>query len=68
MSFEQNIQDWVSIDNKIKRYQDAIRNERKEKNNLTEKILSYVETARYYRLYLFHKLYLFPSCRSPKYS
>lgn len=46
MSFEQNIQDWVSIDNKIKRYQDAIRNERREKNNLTEQILSYVETEK----------------------
>jgi len=31
MSFENKIKEWVSIDNKIKRYQDAIRQEKAQK-------------------------------------
>ena len=46
MSFENKIQEWVTVDNKIKRYQDAIRQERRQKTVLAEQILSYVETEK----------------------
>ena len=41
MSFENKIQEWVTIDNKIKRYQDAIRHEKMQRTELSEQILSY---------------------------
>ena len=46
MSFENKIQEWVTIDNKIKRYQDAIRHEKMQRTELSEQILSYVETEK----------------------
>ena len=46
MSFENKIKEWVSIDNKIKRYQDAIRQEKAQKNDLAMDILHYVETEK----------------------
>ena len=46
MSFEEKIKDWVSIDNRIKRYQDAIRQEKRQKNELADQILNYVETEK----------------------
>jgi hypothetical protein len=46
MSFENKIKDWVAVDNRIKRYQDAIRQEKRQKNELAGDILHYVETEK----------------------
>ena len=46
MSFENKIKEWVAIDNKIKRYQEAIRQEKSEKNDLAMDILYHVETEK----------------------
>jgi hypothetical protein len=43
MSFEQNIQQWVSIDNQIKLLNDKIAELREKKHKLSENITSYVE-------------------------
>ena len=37
MSFEQNIQQWVSIDNQMKTLNDKMKELRGQKNNLKEK-------------------------------
>ena len=39
MSFEQNIQQWVSIDNQLKIYNDKIRELREKRSNVTETIM-----------------------------
>jgi CxxC motif-containing protein len=44
MSFEQQIQQWVSIDNQIKLLNEKAKVLRDNKNKLSENILSYVET------------------------
>jgi hypothetical protein len=44
MSFEQNIQKWVTIDNQIKVLNDKIKELRDERGDLTDDILGYVET------------------------
>jgi hypothetical protein len=46
MSFEQNIQNWVSIDNQIKTLSEQIKELRDKKNVITEKINTHVETSK----------------------
>ena len=41
MSFEQNIQQWVSIDNQLKLYNDKIRDLREKKCDITETIMEH---------------------------
>jgi hypothetical protein len=41
MSFEQNIQKWLAIDNQIKNYNDKIRELREKKHELTENVIEY---------------------------
>lgn len=43
MSFEENIQQWVSIDNQIKLLSDKIQELRNKKNKLTENINTHIE-------------------------
>jgi hypothetical protein len=43
MSFESEIQKWVSLDNKIKTLNDSIKDLREERNNLTNNITNYAE-------------------------
>jgi len=42
--FQKNIQDWVSIDNRIKALQQEVKQYRSQKNNLTNQIFTYAET------------------------
>jgi hypothetical protein len=44
MSFETNIQQWVSIDNQLKNFNDKIKELKEKKSILTETINSYIET------------------------
>ena len=41
---ENNIQNWVKIDNKIKQLSNDLKTYRSKKNNLTDNILTYIET------------------------
>jgi hypothetical protein len=41
MSIEQNIQQWVSLDNQIKLYNEKISELREKKGNITEKIIEH---------------------------
>ena len=43
MSFEQNIQQWILIDNQIRGLNDKLKELREKKNNLTENINQHVE-------------------------
>jgi predicted transcriptional regulator len=43
MEFENNIQEWVSFDNKIKEYNIEVKKLREQKNSLTERIMEHVE-------------------------
>ena len=45
MSFEQQIQQWISIDNQLKIIGVRTKELRDKKNNITEKINQYVETS-----------------------
>jgi hypothetical protein len=45
MSFEQQIQQWVNIDNQIKILNDKMKELRDAKNNISEKINTYIETS-----------------------
>ena len=45
MSFQQNIQQWVSIDNQMKILNDKMKELREKKNELSEQINSHVETS-----------------------
>jgi ferritin len=45
MSFEQQIQQWVAIDNQMKVYSDKMKELRDKKHELTDKINTYVETS-----------------------
>ena len=45
MSFENNIQQWVSIDNQMKILNDKMKELRDKKNNLTEQINTHIETS-----------------------
>jgi hypothetical protein len=44
MSFEQNIQQWVSIDNQLKIYNDKIRELRERRSDVTEAIMEQQST------------------------
>ena len=46
MSFEQQIQQWISIDNQLKIIGDRTKELRDKKHNITEKINQYVETSK----------------------
>jgi len=43
MNFENDIQQWVAIDNKMKEYSTEVKKLREKKNILTEKIMEHVE-------------------------
>jgi phosphatidate phosphatase PAH1 len=45
MSFEQNIQQWVAIDNQIKILNDRMKELREKKNTISEKINTHIETS-----------------------
>ena len=44
MDFQNNIKNWVSLDNKIKNLQKETKQLREERGQLVNKILTYVET------------------------
>tara|TARA_B100000900_G_C20565350_1_gene710793 strand:+ start:1271 stop:1615 length:345 start_codon:yes stop_codon:yes gene_type:complete len=44
MSFEEQIQNWVAIDNKIKRANNELKTLRLDRNDLSKKITMYVES------------------------
>ena len=44
MSFEEQIQQWVTLDNQIRMLNDRARQLREERNGTSDKILQYVET------------------------
>jgi hypothetical protein len=44
MNFEQQIQQWVSIDNQLKLYAEKVKELRDKKNNLSEQINHHIET------------------------
>ena len=46
MSFEQNLQQWVSIDNQMKILSDRMKELRDKKNTITENIIVHVETEK----------------------
>ena len=43
MNFEDDVKNWVMIDNKIKQQSETIKDLRKKRNHLTSKIFSYAE-------------------------
>lgn len=43
MSFEKQMEEWISLDNQIKLLNDKIKHIRDKKNGITKNILSYVE-------------------------
>jgi hypothetical protein len=45
MSFEQNIKQWVSIDNQMKQLTEELKELRDQKNNLNNSIISHVESS-----------------------
>jgi hypothetical protein len=45
MSFEQQIQQWVAIDNQMKILNDKMKELRDKKNNISEEINTYIETS-----------------------
>jgi len=45
MDFAQNIREWVTIDNRIKKYQDEIKRDRGLRNDLTTSILEHAENS-----------------------
>jgi hypothetical protein len=46
MSFEQNLQQWVAIDNQMKIMSDRMKELREKKNTITEHIIGHVETEK----------------------
>ena len=44
MSFQQNIQQWVHIDNQIKNITETLKELREQKNSITNKINEHIET------------------------
>jgi len=44
MSFEENVQKWITIDNQIKLLNDKMKELRDKKNSVSEEINSYIET------------------------
>ena len=47
MDFTESIREWVSIDNKIKKYQDEVKKERVIRNALTASILEQAAASKY---------------------
>jgi len=45
MSFEQQIQQWITIDNQIKILNDKMKELRNKKNNISEQINTHIETS-----------------------
>jgi hypothetical protein len=45
MSFEQQIQQWIAIDNQIKILNDKMKELRNKKNNISEQINTHIETS-----------------------
>ena len=45
MTFEENIKSWVALDNKIKTYNEALKNLRDERNNLENEIVTYADDS-----------------------
>ena len=45
MSFEQQIQQWVSIDNQMKILNDKMKDLREKKNNISEQINTHIESS-----------------------
>jgi len=45
MSFEQQIQQWVTIDNQMKILNDKMKELRDKKNNISQEINTYIETS-----------------------
>jgi len=45
MSFEQNIQQWISVDNQMKQLTDKIKELRDKKNTLNDAIFNHVENS-----------------------
>jgi hypothetical protein len=45
MSFEQNIQQWISVDNQLKQLSDKIKDLRDQKNSLNDAIFNHVENS-----------------------
>ena len=43
-NFEQDVQEWVELDNKLKAYNEQIRQLRQKRNLLSDNITSYIET------------------------
>lgn len=43
MSFEDDIKNWVALDDKIKQYNDGVKELRKKKSTIQERIQAYVE-------------------------
>ena len=44
MSFENNIKEWVNIDNKIRTYNNEVKRLRQQKDGLNDNIMAYIET------------------------
>ena len=44
MSFENNIKEWVNIDNKIRTYNNEVKRLRQQKDGLKDNIIAYIET------------------------
>lgn len=44
MTFEENIKTWVSLDNKIKSYNESLRNLREEKNKIETEVMRYADS------------------------
>jgi len=45
MSFEQQIQQWIAIDNQMKNLNDKMKELRNKKNNISEQINTHIETS-----------------------
>lgn len=43
MSFETQIKEWVTVDNKIKKYNEELKQLRNQKNDITEEINKYID-------------------------
>jgi len=43
--FAESIKQWVALDNKVKAYNDAIKEVRSERNEIGDKIMEYVDTS-----------------------
>ena len=44
MDFKEQVREWVATDNRIKKYNELIKQERNKRTNIADQILSYAET------------------------